>query len=85
LACDPGGALRGYRIDDDFINCVRAQVSGGASVLFLMTGEVVMDRVVDAMKNVKFEIIATNLAHEQEGKLREAFSTRTQGPERFGL
>jgi uncharacterized membrane protein len=32
-----------------------------------------MDRVVDAMKDVKFEIIATNLSHEQGQKLREAF------------
>jgi uncharacterized membrane protein len=42
-------------------------------VLFLMTSEAVMDRVVDAMKNAKFEIIATNLSKEQEQKLREAF------------
>ena len=33
----------------------------------------VMDRVVDAMKNVKFEIVATNLSKDQEQKLREAF------------
>ena len=32
-----------------------------------------MDRVVEAMKNVKFEIIATNLSRDQEQKLREAF------------
>jgi uncharacterized membrane protein len=32
-----------------------------------------MDRVVEAMKNVKFEIIATNLSKEQEQYLREAF------------
>jgi uncharacterized membrane protein len=38
-----------------------------------MTSEAVMDRVVEAMKNVKFEIIATNLSHEQERKLHEAF------------
>ena len=38
-----------------------------------MTSEAVVDRVVDAMKNAKFEIIATNLSKEQEQKLREAF------------
>jgi uncharacterized membrane protein len=32
-----------------------------------------MDRVVDAMKNVKFEIIATNLSKDQEQKLHQAF------------
>jgi uncharacterized membrane protein len=38
-----------------------------------MTSEAVLDRAVEAMKGVKFEIIATNLSHEQEKKLREAF------------
>jgi uncharacterized membrane protein len=68
-----GGAFRDYGIDDDFIKRVRAQVTEGTSALFLMTSEAVMDRVVEAMKNVKFEIIATNLSHEQEQKLHEAF------------
>ena len=68
-----GGAFRDYGIDDDFIKRVRSQVTEGTSALFLMTSEAVMDRVVEAMKNVKFEIIATNLSREQEHKLREAF------------
>ena len=68
-----GGSFRDYGIDDDFIKRVRSQVTEGTSALFLMTSEVVMDRVVEAMKDVKFEIIATNLSHEQEQKLREAF------------
>jgi uncharacterized membrane protein len=68
-----GGAFRDYGIDDDFIKRVRSQVTEGTSALFLMTSEAVLDRVVDAMKDVKFEIIATNLSHEQEQKLREAF------------
>jgi len=71
-----GGAFRDYGIDDDFIKRVRSQVTEGTSALFLMTSEAVMDRVVSEMKNVKFEIIATNLSKEQEQKLREAF-----GPE----
>jgi uncharacterized membrane protein len=69
-----GGAFRDYGIDDDFIKRIRNQVTEGTSALFLMTSEAVMDRVVDAMKNVKFEIIATNLSKEQEAKLREAFA-----------
>ena len=68
-----GGAFRDYGIDDEFIKRVRSQVTEGTSALFLMTSEAVMDRVVDAMKNVKFEIIATNLSKDQEQKLREAF------------
>jgi uncharacterized membrane protein len=68
-----GGAFQDYGIDDDFIKRVRTQVTEGTSALFLMTSDAVMDRVVDAMKGVKFEIIATNLSKEQEHKLREAF------------
>jgi uncharacterized membrane protein len=69
-----GGAFSDYGIDDDFIKQVRSQVTEGTSALFLMTSEAVLDRVADAMKDVKFEIIATNLSKEQEQKLREAFS-----------
>ena len=68
-----GGAFRDYGIDDDFIKRIRSQVTEGTSALFLMTSEAVMDRVVDAMKDAQFEIIATNLTKEQEQKLREAF------------
>src|SRR5262249_17761640 len=68
-----GGSFRDYAIDDDFIKQVRGQVTEGTSALFLMTSEAVLDRVVDEMKHVKFEIIATNLSKEQEQKLREAF------------
>jgi uncharacterized membrane protein len=68
-----GGAFRDYGIDDDFIKKIRTQVTEGTSALFLMTSEAVVDRVADAMKGEKFEIIATNLSHDQEQKLREAF------------
>jgi len=68
-----GGLSRDYGIDDDFIKRVRSQVTEGTSALFLMTSEAVVDRVADAMKNVEFEMIATNLSKEQEQRLREAF------------
>ena len=45
----------------------------GTSPLFLMTSEAVTDRVVEQMKTLKFEIIATNLSKDQEKKLFEAF------------
>jgi uncharacterized membrane protein len=69
-----GGAFRDYGIDDDFIKQVRSRVTEGTSALFLMTSEAVVDRVAEGMKGHHFEIIATNLSHEQEQKLREAFS-----------
>ena len=67
-------SLRDYGIDDDFIKRIRAQVTEGTSALFLMTSDAVIDRVADAMKSMKFEIIATNLSQDQETKLREMFS-----------
>jgi uncharacterized membrane protein len=68
-----GGAFRDYGMDDAFIMRVRSEVTEGTSALFLMTSDAVLDRVVDGMKDLEFEIIATNLTKEQEEKLREAF------------
>ncbi len=72
------GALSGhfgkYGIDDDFIKQVRSEVTEGTSGLFLLLGTVTTDKVVEAFKSAPhFEIIATNLTHEQEQKLKEAF------------
>jgi uncharacterized membrane protein len=69
-----GGAFADYGIDDSFIKRVREKVTEGTSALFLMTSDAVLDRVADAMKDVKFEIISTNLSKEQEAKLRDAFA-----------
>jgi uncharacterized membrane protein len=69
-----GGAFRDYGIDDDFIKRVRSAVTEGTSALFLMTSDAVLDRVSERMKNLKFEIIATNFSKEQEEKLRELFA-----------
>lgn len=67
-----GGTFRDYGINDEFIAKIRSQVTEGTSALFLMTTDAVLDRVADAMKSLKFDIIATNLSQEQELKLREA-------------
>lgn len=68
-----GGAFRDYGIDDGFIARVRSAVTEGTSALFLMTSDAVMDRVSERMKDIKFEIIATNLSKDQEDQLREMF------------
>lgn len=71
------GAIAGhfsdYGIDDKFIASVRDKVTPGTSALFLLTSGAVMDKLVAAVKNQKFELIQTNLSQEQENKLREAF------------
>ncbi|KXS44664.1 MAG: hypothetical protein AWU59_370 [Methanolobus sp. T82-4] len=68
------GSMADVGISDDFIKSVRSKVTEGTSALFLMTSGAVMDKVVDAMKDHKFELIASNLTKEQEEKLREAFA-----------
>ena len=64
-----------YGIGKDFIDKVRQKVTEGTSALFLLVGQVTTDRVVEAFKAApKFEIIASNLSHEQEARLKEAFA-----------
>jgi uncharacterized membrane protein len=74
------GALAGhfadYGIGREFIETIRGKVTEGTSALFLLVGQVTTDRVVEAFKAApKFEIIASNLSHEQEEKLKEAFAS----------
>src|SRR5208337_2553200 len=57
-----------------FIKQVRTKVTEGTSGLFLLLGAVTVDRVVEAFKAAPhFELIASNLTHEQEQKLKDAF------------
>lgn len=67
------GSLRDVGINDDFIRQCRDKITEGTSALFLMTTDAVQDRVIEAMKQHKFEIITTNLSKEQEDALRAAF------------
>ena len=74
------GALSGhfadYGIGREFIDQVRGKVTEGTSALFLLLGQVTTDRVIEAFKSApKFEIIASNLSHEQEEKLKAAFAS----------
>ena len=61
-------------IDDQFINSVRQNVTPGTSALFVMTSNVVVDKVVDEFKDSGATLVSTNLSGEQEAKLREAFA-----------
>lgn len=71
------GALAGhfsdYGIDDDFIKSVRDQVTEGTSALFLLTGNVTVDKVQDELKGQMGSLIRSNLSNEQEANLRQAF------------
>lgn len=72
------GALSGkfadFGIDDQFIKEVREQVTEGTSALFVMTSDAVLDRVVEELKGLSPEVIATNLPAEQEAELKSVFS-----------
>jgi uncharacterized membrane protein len=71
------GALTGhftdYGISDDFIKQVRDKVTEGTSALFLLTEQATVDKVSDAFKGMKMELIQSNLSADQEAKLKEAF------------
>lgn len=61
-------------ISDDFIKSVRSKVTEGTSALFLLTSDAVQDKVFEAARGMKFELIASNLSKEEEDKLREVFA-----------
>jgi len=68
------GSMADIGINDEFIRSVRSKVTEGTSALFLMTSDAVKDRVVEATKGAKFELIASNLSKEEEDRLRAAFA-----------
>ena len=68
------GSMADVGISDDFIRSVRSKVTEGTSALFLMTSDAVQDKVSEAARGMKFELIASNLSKEEENKLREAFA-----------
>lgn len=72
------GAISGhftdYGINDDFINDVKNKVTEGTSALFLLTGQVTIDKVEAAFNpEERGELIQSNLTNEQEAKLRADF------------
>ena len=68
------GSMTHMGINEDFIKSIRSKVTEGTSALFLMTSDAVEDRVIDAAKGLKFELIASNLSKEEEEKLRATFA-----------
>jgi uncharacterized membrane protein len=76
------GSMTDIGINDEFIRSVRGKVTEGTSALFLMTSDAVKDRVAEAARGMKFEIIATNLSKEEEKKLHETFAEEETAPAR---
>ena len=46
----------------------------GTSALFVMTSNVVADKVLDEFRSTGASLISTNLSNEQESRLREVFA-----------
>jgi uncharacterized membrane protein len=74
------GSLTDVGINDDFIKQTRQKITPGTSALFLYTGRVVQDRVIDEFKKLPGnpELLQSNLSKEQEAKLREAFGEEAE-------
>jgi uncharacterized membrane protein len=53
---------------------VRDEVTPGTSALFVLTSDVVVDKVRDAFIGENPELIFTNLSNEQEKAIREVFA-----------
>jgi len=68
------GKMADYGIDDNFIKQTREKVTEGTSALFLLTSDVVLDKVTDELKGYEFDLISSNLSKEQEEELKAAFA-----------
>jgi uncharacterized membrane protein len=69
------GRFKDYGINDDFIKDVQSKVTEGTSALFLLTGAANREKIQQAFKNVKMELINSNLSDEQEAELRKEFGS----------
>jgi uncharacterized membrane protein len=67
------GSMADVGIDDGFIRRVRNEVKEGTSALFVMTANVVADRVLGEFRGSGAHLVSSNLSSEQEAKLREVF------------
>jgi uncharacterized membrane protein len=69
-----GGSMSDIGIDDDFIKRAREEITPGTSALFLMSSDALVDKVRDAFRGQRAELVSTNLSNDQERNLREVFS-----------
>jgi uncharacterized membrane protein len=73
-------ALSDVGIDDNFIYQVRSKLTEGTSALFVLSRDAVMDKINDASKGKKPDLIAINLRRDEEKKLRNLFGTASSTP-----
>ena len=68
------GSLTDVGISNDFIKKAREELTPGTSALFVLTRDVVLDKVSAAFEGRKPHLMFTNLSDDQEKVLREAFA-----------
>jgi uncharacterized membrane protein len=68
------GSMSDVGIDDKFIKSVGESITPGTSALFLLVSGTVLDKVLEQTKELKYEVLQTNLSQENEEKLRSAIS-----------
>jgi uncharacterized membrane protein len=68
------GSLTDVGISNDFIKKAREELTPGTSALFVLTRDVVLDKVSAAFEGHKPHLMFTNLSDDQEKVLREAFA-----------
>ena len=73
-------ALSDVGIDEDFIYQLRSKLTEGTSALFVLSRDSVMDKINDASKGKKPDLIAINLRRNDEMKLRDLFGSASSTP-----
>jgi len=68
------GSMSDVGIDDKFIKQVGESITPGTSALFLLVSNAVVDKVLEQTKDLKYEVLQTNLSQEQEDNLLGAIS-----------
>lgn len=68
------GSLTDVGINDDFVKRAREEITPGTSALFVMTSDAVLDKVSEAFTGQNPHLLFTNLSHDQEKALRDAFA-----------
>jgi uncharacterized membrane protein len=71
-----GAKMADLGINEDFIKQVSSQIQPGQAALFLLTRDAVVDKIVPALKQYKFQVLHTSLSQEEESKLRETLGMR---------
>jgi len=65
------GKMSDYGINDDFIRQVGSAIHPGEAAMFILTRNVVEDRVWPELRQFQFEVIQTSLSQEDENRLHE--------------